>query len=722
MKNIVVFIALPMLIILVINGFSQSVNPTIDSSAFSIGSPYKIPPAFHSMNPANIPSYMSIKNEHDENVTSDVQCGSENIDHIICFPDFGITVTSNDIHVYPEANNHPGNEVSVIVDPNNNENLMEANMLALSGVSHYFSQDGGMSWSGESFDGYGESEIGGDPSAVISNDGTMFVSYLGLPNNANDCKSKEVQIAVFTGPNNYSQSIVASPSQDYFFDKPHLWIDNSTSEYNGNLYCSWTSIICDPDKTDHSIQFIKSTNNGQNWGDIQNISKDSYSPYISNAYNTGVNIQTGTNGEVYVAWTVINLDDQSYTDNHYRDEKGLAFIRSSDGGDHWDEDARLIRNIHGIAAYMSEGGSEWGFYNKLNSFPSMCVDKSNGPHRGRLYLVWANKGFKDTGNDSTTLYERIDVYMIYSDNQGTTWSHAKRVNLSDFFVPNPTETHAFFPWISCDDESGVLSVIYYDDHISGSGILNANVALSRDFGATWQESIVSDYKFIPAFDGYHQFGDYIGITSKDGFVYPTFTDCSPEVYISPFQMWPCQDDYLNITELIQSDKIRKWQARYELSAENKIESNGMVIYTAGDEITFKPIDNPSGDPYGFWAQSGSFVHAYIGGCQSHDNPPNYLAKVTKNNDLNDLNTQRFSESMIKLFPNPSTGNFQIDIGATDLHSCSLEITTALGTPVYSMKTLDKVKINIDISDQPKGVYFIKLYSHDKTYVNKMVCN
>ena len=57
--------------------------------------------------------------------------------------------------------------------------------------------------------------------------------------------------------------------------------------------------------------------------------------------------------------------------------------------------------------------------------------------------------------------------------------------------------HAFFPWISCDDETGVLSVIYYSDRNSeGDGTyIDATVAMSKDYGASWDESSVSDYIF-----------------------------------------------------------------------------------------------------------------------------------------------------------------------------------------------------------------------------------
>ena len=67
------------------------------------------------------------------------------------------------------------------------------------------------------------------------------------------------------------------------------------------------------------------------------------------------------------------------------------------------------------------------------------------------------------------------------------------------------------------------------------------VSYSVDAGNNWTSMRVSDVSFTPSAipglaSGY--FGDYLGITSKDGIVYPCWTDNRdagrPMTYVSPF--------------------------------------------------------------------------------------------------------------------------------------------------------------------------------------------
>src|SRR5262249_32960803 len=50
----------------------------------------------------------------------------------------------------------------------------------------------------------------------------------------------------------------------------------------------------------------------------------------------------------------------------------------------------------------------------------VAYDKSNGPHRGRLYLVYTDAP-STTSND-------LNIFLRFSDNNGTTWSAPVRCN------------------------------------------------------------------------------------------------------------------------------------------------------------------------------------------------------------------------------------------------------------------------------------------------------
>ena len=97
----------------------------------------------------------------------------------------------------------------------------------------------------------------------------------------------------------------------------------------------------------------------------------------------------------------------------------------------------------------------------------------------------------------------------------------------------------YFPWITCDPETGGLSVIFYDDRNVGGNQCEVYCANSMDGGETWEDFKVSDVSFTPSpipglADDY--MGDYLGIIARGGIVYPVWTDTREGfmTYTSPY--------------------------------------------------------------------------------------------------------------------------------------------------------------------------------------------
>ena len=235
------------------------------------------------------------------------------------------------------------------------------------------------------------------------------------------------------------------------------------------------------------------------------------------AITRGLILTVVPNGEVYGVWAIYDTWPQ--------DETAIGFARSYDGGETWDDATRIIENIRGIRS------SETSKNQRVNSFPVMAVDRSNGPNSGNIYVVWANIGVPgvNTGND-------IDVYMIRSTDNGDTWSDPIRVNQD----PSGQGKEHYFPWITCDPAAGALSVVFYDDRNVNSNQCEVFCANSYDAGETWEDFRVSDVAFTPSpipglASGY--FGDYLGISANSGKVYPVWTDNrtgAAMTYCSPY--------------------------------------------------------------------------------------------------------------------------------------------------------------------------------------------
>lgn len=405
-------------------------------------------------------------------------------------------------------------ENSIFVNPNNPSAVLNSNnstprpASTVYGANDFWSTDAGNTWGGEVQGAGGPNS--GDPTTAIGLNGWYYVNYIhsnggqGISYSTNQGQS-------------WTPVLIANPPSGFssLLDKNHMWIDNSvTSPHEGNLYAAWTAF---GGSNDTEIEISRSTNEGLNWSAAVNIS----SAINAGSHNQGVNVHTGPNGEVYAIWAVY--------DSWPSDESVIGMAKSLDGGATWQPATRIISNIRGIR------NSGTGKNMRVNAFPSMAVDISNGPNRGTIYIVWTNIGVPgvNTGSD-------MDIYMSKSTDQGVSWSTPVRVNQD----PSGLGKQHYFPWITCDATNGNLSVIYYDDRNVASNQCEVFVSNSIDGGASWEDMKVSDVSFTPQpISGLASsyFGDYLGIHAHGRWVYPVWTDNRTGyamTYVSPFQAGP----------------------------------------------------------------------------------------------------------------------------------------------------------------------------------------
>ncbi|NOX45822.1 MAG: PKD domain-containing protein, partial [Chlorobi bacterium] len=404
-----------------------------------------------------------------------------------------VTESENSIFVDP-------NDFNYVLNSNNSTSWSGGSVGTLYGTSYLQSADGGLTFGG-SVQGAGGANSG-DPAAAINLSSRQFIGYISSSGGMGVSYSDD-------GTNWTAKTVYGAGSQD----KNHLWVDNSpTSPYKGNLYNVWTDF---GSTNTNEIVFSRSTDNGNTWSSVINIS----SAVAAGNHNQGCNVQTGPNGEVYITWSIY--------DSWPSDETAIGFAKSTDGGATFAPATRIISNIKGIR------NSEVSKNHRVNSFPSMAVDISGGGNNGNIYIVWTNIGIPGTNTGTNR-----SVYMIRSTNSGTSWATPVRVNQGPF----TDGKEAYFPWITCDGETGTIATVFYDDRNTTSASCETFSAYSLNAGNTWTDFVVSDVSFtpsaIPGLAGGYM-GDYLAITSKGGKIYPCWTDNRGGLYmtyVSPYEL------------------------------------------------------------------------------------------------------------------------------------------------------------------------------------------
>ena len=400
-------------------------------------------------------------------------------------PSFRVHPTTNSTQSETPITRHPHN-------PNIMYGSANAVDIATTFISEglYLTTDGGTTWFGS--DTTASSPItdhNGDPAPFIAPNGTIGISYL-LGNGIG------VSVSTNMGVTWAATTTLQGGDQD----KNHSFVDDiSTSPYYGRMYVTWSDFTA----TDPPTAVSYSTNNGSTWS----TSVHAATPDASH-YHQGVNGVVGVDGSAYIFFQN-PIGVSPFTG----DMIGMA--KSTNGGASWTANNNIY-NCNGARGTISSKGSI-----RINDFPSAAIDKSNGARHGWIYVVTAEKNLAPAGSDD-------DIILHRSTDGGATWSAGIRVNQD---TPNNGKIQ-YMPWV-CVDEAGGVNVVYYDDRLTSSDSAMVYVSRSLDGAATWVDIPITDSRFKPSSipdlaTGYQ--GDYIGITSGNGKIWPYWTSNKSGTY------------------------------------------------------------------------------------------------------------------------------------------------------------------------------------------------
>lgn len=267
------------------------------------------------------------------------------------------------VRIFASSNNQ--SEVSIAGNPLNlNRFIAGANTDV--GQGFYYSSDGTTNWSGSDHL-LNTSIYATDPALVFDRNGNAYFNYLdyvGGRYNLYLSKSSD-------GGTNWQSPVRVDINNQKNPDKNYMAIDvNQNSPYKNNIYLVWTEF-----PGSNPIIFARSTNGGTNFNGYLNISGNST---IVQAAVPAV----GPNGEIYVVWGIGNPN-----------ETGIGFNKSTDGGSSflYSSNPKTITSVTQIGTYSNyryrlKITSQYTNGIRVNSFPSIAVDRSGGPYNGTIML------------------------------------------------------------------------------------------------------------------------------------------------------------------------------------------------------------------------------------------------------------------------------------------------------------------------------------------------
>lgn len=150
---------------------------------------------------------------------------------------------------------------------------------------------------------------------------------------------------------------------------------------------------------------------------------------------------------------------------------------------------------------------------------ALAYDRSGSAHAGRLYAMYTDVG---TGGFADT-----NIMLRYSDDEGTTWSAALRVN------DDTTATSQFLPRLAVDDGTGDVGISWYDArNVPANDAAQVYATFSSDGGASVLPNVqvTSGVSKMTTGAGLpvnpFQFGDYGASTFQSGTLYVAWADNS----------------------------------------------------------------------------------------------------------------------------------------------------------------------------------------------------
>ena len=410
-----------------------------------------------------------------------------------------------------------GNQVEgqIALNPANPKNLVVVNNTDFNNgtlivVSRSF--DGGASWS-KAYIGSAQDKLIAntprvDARAAFDSYGNLYVAYMCA------ASASEVRVMVARssdgGLNFYAGNVTTVVSGTaYDPDAPALATGMDPAAKHGTGQAIWMSFT---DYHSGRVKLIHATSTGLGqWTNFTGLST------VSDRFGTYSSVAVGPLGQVAVA----------YQDNDSTQGPSNLYVDVDQDG----AGRRTGFGVDRLATSTNVGG--WDFIpaqpnRSIDAEPKVAFDNSNSPTRGRLYFLYTDENVNES-NDT-------DIFLRYSNDNGTTWSARKRVNddltNKSQFLPalavDPITGYVGATWMDARNSADNTTVQYYAGVSTDHGVtFSANVRISA--GTSGQASATYPSASIGDLD----LGDSTSVVFYNGKLIPVWADNSNSTLNNP---------------------------------------------------------------------------------------------------------------------------------------------------------------------------------------------
>jgi hypothetical protein len=407
-------------------------------------------------------------------------------------------------------------EMAVAINPTNPLNVVGFSHdynSSFDKIQVFHSFNGGATWTrnviGDSHDGLA-SNFRFDPTVKFDANGNLFIGYCaGVGSGSRLVVGKSTDGGVTFPASNFRIVDTLASGGAAAIDKVYLGTGPAgPGSSNPAIFAGWER---NPGAT---IMVSGSNDGGNTWT----------APFSVGGVGYYAGPVSGPNGELYVVWHSIN--------------DGLIRMRAKPDGlwgpGAWNPVVTVRTLSMNMLQFSIPPHSRRGIYNT----PVIDVDRSGGVNNGRVYVTFVDR----------VAGANTDVYLSYSDNNGTTWSATGATGN----VESGT-TSEFHSWVAVDQSSGSVNILYKTN--AGSADTSSSttrVASSFDGGVTFpsKADIASQRSRALSASYVGEFLDYTGFDVHNGTMHGFWADnrgATPGTYVGDLEAYSGKAAFVSTT-------------------------------------------------------------------------------------------------------------------------------------------------------------------------------